>query len=259
MPLRKGVGYGEYTEEKQKHFAGLVNLHVRATKGILGRRKADKHYHYIDLNAGPGRYKDGNGRMYTGSPLLFLDKAMGLSVPFKAFLVEIEKTNCEDLNDWTTAYRAYGDISIIHGDNEDVAPELLNGSSDIPRYGMVYSDPTGSAPPFDMLADLSKLPAYQRIDFVIYLAATNYKRFRRAEHCPVSEFLIEKLRKIGKTTWIVREPTGAHQFTFLIGTNWRRFPDWKKQGFYNVNTPEGEALLALLNFTQEEQRLLLAE
>ncbi|NVM56702.1 MAG: hypothetical protein HWN51_01085, partial [Desulfobacterales bacterium] len=94
---------------------------------------------------------------------------------------------------------------------------------------------------------------YGQIDFIMFISARNYKRELKAEQCSLSEFLFEKLARIQKRQWIVTEPIGKQQFTFLIGTNWVEFPAWKGKGFHRANTAEGRETLARICFTREER------
>ena len=58
---------------------------------------------------------------------------------------------------------------------------------------------------------------------------------------------------VGKKQWLIREPIGKHQWTFMLGTNWKKFPEWKKEGFYRIDTEEGQRVFRRLNWTAGER------
>ena len=111
-------------------------------------------------------------------------------------------------------------------------------------------------PDFDLLAELSKKPAFKYIDFVVYLSATNIKRVRRFEQATGRDakvkLLTDYMKSIDKSTWIIRKPMGKHQWTFAIGSNWVKFPDWEKRGFYRIDSDEGKSMLERLTYTDGE-------
>ena len=41
--------------------------------------------------------------------------------------------------------------------------------------------------------------------------------------------------------------------TFMLGTNWKKFPEWKKEGFYRIDTEEGQRVFRRLNWTAGER------
>lgn len=246
----RNVGQGDHTQQKQDDFQGLLSLHIKIVDGITSKPSNawQRYYTYIDMNAGPGLY---NG--IVGSPILFLSQIERTSIPYSATLIEEEQCNATELNDRVSLLGYHGIVKVVN-DNHDHA--LRNGAAPTKStYGMIYHDPNG-APNFELLAELSRKPAFQRIDFVIYLGATTIKRARGMEKAlgknAKFKLLTDYLNSINKKTWIVRKPVGKNQWTFAVGSNWVNLPDWRKRGFYRIDTPEGKSVLERLTYTDGE-------
>ncbi|MBX7252429.1 MAG: hypothetical protein K1X50_10625, partial [Candidatus Promineofilum sp.] len=93
-------------------------------------------------------------------------------------------------------------------------------------------------------------PEYDRVDFLIYMSAANYKRDRRANG---REYLLDRLARI-KPHWCVQQPHDKHQKTFLLGSKWNGFGKWKHDlAFEPVTTERGRAYLNLINLTADER------
>ena len=251
MPIKNGVGYGDHTQQKQDDFRGLLSLHINIVDGITSKPSNawQRYYSYIDMNAGPG---DQNGII--GSPVLFLSQIERTTIPYQATFIEKEQCNAKRLQSAIGGSQWRGNIKVV---NSDHAVALRNGAApNKSTHGIIYHDPSGSVPDFDLLAELSRRQAFQRIDFVIYLSATNIKRVRRFEQATGRgakvKLLTDYLQSINKSTWIIRKPLGRHQWTFAVGSNWVNFPAWQKRGFYKIDTPEGQAMLERLTYTDSE-------
>lgn len=251
MPIENGVGYGDHTQQKQDDFQGLLSLHISVVDGITSKpgKAWQRYYNYIDMNAGPG-----NQNGIVGSPILFLNRIEQTTIHYQATFIEREQCNAEKLQQLISVRSWHGGIKVV---NNDHAMALRNGASpQKSTYGMIYHDPSGSVPDFTLLAELSTRPEFKFIDFVVYLSATNIKRVRRFEQVTGRDakvkLLTDYLRSINKSTWIIRKPVGRHQWTFAIGSNWVSFPEWKKRGFYQIDTPEGKSMLERLTYTDGE-------
>lgn len=249
--IQRNVGQGDHTQQKQDDFQDLLSLHIKIVDGITSKpgNAWQRYYTYIDMNAGPGLY---NG--IVGSPILFLSQIERTSIPYLATLIEEEQCNATELNGRVAPLGSRGTVKVVN-DNHDHA--LRNGAAPVKStYGMIYHDPNGTVPNFDLLAELSRKPAFQRIDFVVYLSATNIKRVRRFEQATGRDakvkLLTDYMKSIDKSTWVIRKPVGRHQWTFAMGSNWVNLPDWKKRGFYRIDTPEGKSMLERLTYTDGE-------
>lgn len=213
-----------------------------------GKGWVDDAYYYFDLNAGPGLTHD-----YAGSPAIFLQEASKYpSMKVHATLIEVRKDNTEALAKVLAPYHSSTRIfDIRHGDHNDVLPEYFVGQRK-KRLGLVYTDPTGSIPPFDLLAEMSKVSCYAKTDFLISCAATTIKRARGCSVCHQNKHLVYFLGAIDKQYWNVREPLGRHQWTLLIGSNWNAYPTFKHLGFYSASSEKGKAILERLNYSSKE-------
>ena len=57
------------------------------------------------------------------------------------------------------------------------------------------------------------------------------------------------VNKIDKKCWLIREPYGKQQWSFLLGTYGDIFDDYKKYEFYRIDSEEGKDIFYLLNTT----------
>lgn len=252
MPVINGVGFSDSTEVKQKDFEVIVKTHVKAAcMGIINKNKwSDNPYMYFDMNAGPGFY---NG--ISGSPIIFLDEAAKYNnTLFNVFLFESNELNCNELKK-NISDRQYPENINIKILNSDSCLDILNHvpSSGYPKYGLIYSDPTGQVPPFDTLAQISNIHQCKQIDIVVNFAAATIKRLRGSKLCSESQTLKDHLSAINKQYWMVREPCSKHQWSFVIGSNWRDFPAFKKQAFYGIESRRGTSILNYLNYSKKEK------
>jgi len=254
---RDNFGYSDYTVYKQMHLQAILQTHLRVCEAVF--RKNDwphKIYHYFDLHAGPGLYRH-NGRIIKGSPMLFLDAWMAVGLNCRAVFFEIEDDRRTALikNLSVILRRTPLNISVaFHGDHLKFLPCYFDQDAQRPRkkFGLIYADPSGSLPPFELLARFFEGKGYSTLDVLLYCSPTNLKRQLKASTCPVQKRLGDYLELIPKRHWIVREPYGPHQWTFLIGTNWTDFPTFERLGFYRWDSARGKEIFDQLNFTREE-------
>jgi len=239
MPTINGVGFGDHSQDKQDDFRRMIRFHLGLVDHIE-QQWNDRRYTYIDMNAGPGQYEG-----ITGSPLIFLDECVKIGIPYDATFIELDEINANALR-----YHIKADVTVT---NSDHALALRSYRNQPPLgLGLLYHDPTGVVPAFDLLAEVSRYPSLKKIDFMIYLSATNIKRVRLASQTDDVKCLDTYLEAIDKRVWIVRKPRGKEQWTFVIGSNWGDFPDWKKRQFYSVFSPEGKNILDRLTYTETE-------
>lgn len=239
------LGYSsEYTPLKQRHFRGLIRMHLIISRSVIERHSwAVPKYYYFDINAGPGIYED-----LEGSPLIFLKEASSIGLDYQAVFIEKNEEYYVQLRENVEGYE---NVRIIHGDHNDILPRFLAGDNS-KKIGLLYTDPTGSPPPFELLARFSKV--YERLDIAIHLSAANIKRIRRAPQTESTETLGESLAKIDKEHWLIRESVGRHEWTFLVGTKGFRWGEWRKEGFYRLDSERGREIANELNLTVNELR-----
>jgi len=252
MPVIDGVGISDHTPLKESGLGCILRMHMRVTKSIIAKRESFAHpdYHWFDINAGFGQYPE-----CPGSPLVFLNEAKQIGITYQATFIEQDATNVSRLASCIGDNR---NVTILCGDNMRLLPIVagqLSGRRQ--HYGMLYTDPNG-IPSFDLLSGVSRFPVLRKVDFLIYVSATSIKRSRRA-HPDKYVGLTEYLATIDKRHWLLRDisTVGAHQWTFLLGTNWDGFPEYRKEGFYRADTKDGKAIMNILATTQEERAMAM--
>ena len=255
MPVINGIGISPETPIKQDHFKTIVEKHLKIVcDGIFKKNYGwveNNKYFYYDMNAGSGFYEG-----IVGSPLIFLNEAIKYRhVQFNVYLFEIEPDNIVQLERIVSEAHYPPNINIhyIQKDSSVYLTDYLFYSHN-QQFGMVYSDPTGSVPPFDTLAKFSQRKYCQRTDIVINFAASTIKRIRGSSKCIERRCLTDYLSVISKKAWIIRENHGKHQWTFLIGANWINFPEFRGIGFRYADSAEGQSILDNLNMSAREKK-----
>lgn len=256
MPIEHHMGVSVNTKTKQEHLKHIINTHISICEHIINKNSwASRRYLWIDMNAGKGawdpRPDDPQQEPINGSPLVFLNAMMKRPTPFVAFFIDNHKANCDTLRQFTDLFG--NSTSVRNGDNKH---ELIEISNELRRnhYGMVYSDENAMVP-FDTLAKFSEKPQCQRVDILVHMPATTLKRVRSA-YPDRHKQLQDEILGIKKKYWIVREPVSRHQWTFLIGTNWEAFPQFRRHGFHRLNSKDGREVFLKLNHTQQEMGFL---
>jgi hypothetical protein len=252
MPIENGVGYGPYTGVKMQHLSKILDMHMAITREVIKNEHPtfEPVYHYYDLTAGPGKLPDGN----LGSPLVFLDLVSmpKFDVPFTADFIECEQINYDELTKNVSSHPVYHEnhqnIHFHLDDYEKVVPKLMPGKRG-GVFGLAFVDPTGTMPKFGVLNYIAQ--ARYRMEILIYIAAVNVKR----RYDKTSKFLNDYLNEIGKKYWLVREPIkkDAHQWTFLLGSNWDKFKKYESINFYRLDSEEGQRIFRQMNFSKEQR------
>ena len=244
------IGHGVETDDKLVHFEGIMDWTVEMCAG----KYKETPFYYIDLNAGSGQPIP--GRDLIGSPLLaakILNDRYG-DASYRMVCVEQNGANLEELDQTLQTYQDSGDanrnrIQMIHGDNRQEITGIIRSMVRDGR-GVVFHDPNGVPDHLELLPQFRTLP--RQVDVLLYVQATSVKRVRNAfdDGRPDLQQLMDI---VGKKQWLIREPIGKHQWTFMLGTNWKKFPEWKKEGFYRIDTEEGQRVFRRLNWTAGER------
>lgn len=254
MPIINNIGLSNETLIKQEHFREIVRTHLMICNGIFKRNydwSENGNYFYYDLNSGPGCYEG-----ITGSPMIFLKEArIYRNIKFHCFLFEENVSNAAELEANIESMNLPDNfkINVIIKDSEIYLNKYMIYTKNC-KFGMVYSDQNGRIPPFDTLSQFSYHKSNSRIDIVVNMSATNIKRVRGSSKCCENRNLNDYLRSIRKQAWLVRENHGKHQWTFLIGSNWKKFPEFKNIGFWNIQSREGNEIFSNLNSTAREKK-----
>lgn len=264
MQASEGYARSDYTPLKNVHFGLILDMHLSVVRNVFAKSQRgwpDPHYRYIDLTAGPGVY-DGEAQ----SPLIFSERVKHSGVPCRAVFFEREQPTCDTLRQ---ALLAALPNAIVR--NEDFAPDfdaksmghraaggllpLLHDFMPIDKdryYGMVYYDPKPSCPMVEreipFLADVGGHQRMGRMDFLLHLSATCFKRLREK----TGATFLSSLARFGKKAWLVREPQGHHQWTFVLGTNYTEIGEYKRMHFYHAHSKRGRDIILTLEHTREE-------
>lgn len=240
----------EETEPKERDFRGILGMHLQICNGIHGRYGGPP-YLYADLYAGPGhlRFKS---REFPGSPLIFLDLAAKVGMPYDALCFE---------KDPEIAARLRHAVAELNGHR----PEVYAGPCETGfsrwmsemghqrnRLGLIYSDPIRDEIPHRLLAKAAAM--LPKVDILTYVAATQYKRRRGAD--PSRPFLSDHIQKVGKKFALIRRPHGPWQWAFILMSNWENLPEWRKQGFYRLDSPDGAEIMRQLDLSGREHHEL---
>jgi three-Cys-motif partner protein len=202
-------------------------------------------YWYFDINAGAG-YCPGDGE--PGSPVIFAEEARNAGVPARAMLYECERENCDLLRCSMADFKG---VHVYPGDHRET---LLSSIPDVdrPRLGLLYCDPSGTCPPFDLLADFAANKLTERVDLLVYLGATNIKRVHAVHADKGHKRLDQLLASIPKEAWVIREAAGHEHWTFAFGSRWDGIKRMSlgSKGFHPIDGPEGRAILHRLTFAE---------
>lgn len=251
MPLQGSAGYSSYTPVKQEQFRYIVRTHLRIVQAIQAKHRAYTHqeYFYFDLNAGAGM--DGTGR--AGSPLIFLEEATHLAMPFRAYFFERDPETAALLREsiGQLAERMgmlSGAWKLSEGDHSDTIESATHEirSLDLLGYGLAYGDPNGADPPVAPMQTLTHIRALKCLDYLIHVGATSYKRARNGRR------LSTDLRAVGKRHILLREPQDRWQWTFGLLTDWDQHPDFRKMRFHRAESVIGQEIERRMDLTREE-------
>lgn len=231
------MDFSAWTPIKNHIVSGLMGMLMRASRSSMSRYpQSYPTYHYIDMNAADG----------SGSPQIFLDIAHTIGMPCQALLIEQDRHRYAELE---ARYTQRPGVYTYHGDHRQAALTYCQRYLQGKPYGLLYNDNCG-IPSWDTIASISKLQAAEHIDLIINCPATAIKRVRGV--FKRDEFLIDSLNTITKNHWTIRYPEGRWQWTILMGTNWAS-KEWRAQRMYDINSPEGQEALDILNRTRGER------
>lgn len=243
--MNDGYATSACTGTKDFHFRELLRTHIRVVKAIMRKYAwAQQTYFYWDLNSGPGI----DDQRRVGSPIEFITLADEAELKYQAYFFEQNPKHAARLKELVS-----DNAIVVEGDHNDTLPQLLaaiGGTGN--AYGLMYADPTGKIPPFDLIGEVTSHKQFARIDQLIYVSSANIKRGLMAHPGSIRR-LNEYLTLINKKFWIIREPQAKHQWTFLLGTNWTDFPEFEAIGFYRMDTERGKEILHRLSTTNKER------
>lgn len=245
---------GPVTEAKEYDFAGLMAMHIDICRGIIGRQERPAPYLFIDLHGGPGMLEH-EDRRFPGSPLIAVEALERSGMPYQTVHFEENPETAERLKRALAPSIKRGRSTVVPGRFETGMRAWLAASGHQPgRYGFIYSDPISDPIPVSTLNEAARhLP---RVDLLAYVIANDqYKRAnggggRRGR-------VADDIAAVRKTHTLIRRESSAHQFTFVLWTNWTRFPAWTARGFHPAVSTPGKAILDRINYTKAELKELV--
>ncbi len=237
-------GQSLVTPLKEHDLSEILHYLFSIHRAILKKNILPPFLH-CDANSGSGINKD---VCCEGSPRVFIRAAYHYDFLKSAFFIEIEKEYVQEL---IQNIPPFNWITIINEDNKTALPKIIDTKSTPWTHGLIYHDPNGY-PDFELLEEIFKKENAKRLDILIRLEATTIKRCRTAFPDKGYQELGGHLARIKKSDWLIQEPQTAHQFSFLLGSNWPDLSTLKKIGLHLLASDEGRSIFDRLNYTKNE-------
>ncbi len=238
------------TRLKEEDFRGLLKMHLPVCRGILSRHPDWPSYLYVDLHGGPGWLSYRGGPEFPGSPLIAVQEILDAGLQADTLHFEDDPAITRRLQ--SALYDSLMASTTVCAERfeEGVMRWLVEHGRQWNRLGLAYSDPIEDPIPVDTFNLLAQqLP---RVDLLAYVAANNqYKRANANGHGH-GRRLADDIAAVRKHVVLIREPSRAEQYTFILWSNWDRFPEWKRRGFHRLNSPRGQEILAVIDCTKRE-------
>lgn len=262
MPVNKSnIGIGRETPIKQEHFRGIVKIIANAAKSILNQpwsaKRYDPWFRMYDIYCGSGQYKNDDGELIVGSPLVALDVVRSIGIPYQAVFIDKVQDNTDKLA------KLVGKDSFVKiecGENDYVLPNYFVTRK--PCYGYVYVDPNNIDIPLHLLTRMFSYSTFERVDLIINISATALKRAANSSmtkyYGQTFDKMLDELKRY-KPYMVIREPHGRDQWTFIVASNWKNLPEWTKQGFVNLTTAKGIEIFEKLVYTNQQRRDMESE
>lgn len=255
MPVEDGYGYGEHTALKAEHFDKFMRMHLRLCLQVYNSKPFfERKYRYFDLTAGPG-VKNGEDQ----TAMKYVKAVRESCLPHDSWLFERSLATCETLR---TAVGLSLDFHVTNADHlaENGKALLASLRSSMPfenkwlYLGLLYYDVTPCKEQFStlrLLGDLSTRENMQRIDYLFYLSPAKIKQMKLIDG---AMRLGDVIGNIAKKCWLIREPAGNDQWTFLCGTNYADMKEYAAIGFHRLDSQKGKAVFNRLAFTPSERK-----
>jgi hypothetical protein len=184
-----------YTPIKQKKFEAILKTHLWIVRNIQRQPKfknfGKEGFAYFDLMAGPGKCPK-----FEGSPLIALrclKEILGTAdIGYEVVFIEEDKPSyyelCKNVKEAypklegvigseTTEYTSESFcVTIERGRWEETLPEYKVLESKKMHLALIYLDPAGTRPTWQLIQDLTKREDYKTVDWLIDCPAAKEKR-----------------------------------------------------------------------------------
>jgi three-Cys-motif partner protein len=240
--ITKEPGFSDTTRTKLEHFQAILNVHLALTRAVLAKNRYYRRtYHYIDATAGPGWYPE---EQCNGSPLVFLELVKYHALPYQADFIEINPTTFDFLQQHAGSYP---NVRLRRGDFSEVILNVIKDQRKM-QLGLLYVDHNGiggnDLSVFTLLRYAARMRP--RMDVLLHIPVAALKR----NYYNHGQLLSDCMDRVKKEHWLIREPIGGWQWTFLQGSNTDLFKDYKRIGFYRLASPQGQEIYDRLNTIQ---------
>jgi len=251
------IGASKFTQIKQQHFQAILRIHMMIVRSIMKKwYYVNKKYLYADLYSGCGGYFF-EGKWIVGSPVIATNSAGKIGIDMDCHLNDEDAKNISCLKEYV-----FDPISPKFSVSKSSV--CLSNMQDLARknqYGLIYLDPNGH-PEFDGVKAFFSAKNNSKVDVLINCNATVGKRLTSSTaHAMYTNRLVDNMLSIDKKYWLIKEPYkgDSWQFTFVLGTNWSAFPEFKDIGMYSVTSTRGLELLKLFSYSEKERKRLCHE
>lgn len=243
----------DHTYEKQYGLEKLLGQWLSIMDRIVMKHKITSPVLYVDMNAGSGWNQEVD---CIGSPLLFLSESEKHSFSKDIYFIESNANSLISLGERIQECKPKDLLScnLVNGNHSEILPDIAKQHH---GYGLIYHDPNG-LPSFDLMRNVFDQKNMSKVDILIRISGTNYKRIRNGTKAVSSHVrypnLKDQLKSINKKQWIIRDiiDPDPYQWTFLLGTNWTEYKAWESQGFYKIESSKGAAILNRASYTTKE-------
>lgn len=240
---------GPDTPYKQECYRNLLEQLFAIYGAIRSKYPYTQKYpvYLWDLYAGPGRSKK-TGEL--GSPLIACEVALKQSYPIRLHFYEANPHD-EHLLRKHLSQSPYCEANfMVHGENnQSVWHKLRKEEPRREQMGIVYADPSNAdLSGFDNIFEAFSRK-YPMVDLLLNYAAASYKRkVMFADYVSLQD----RLHKIGKKKWFVREPADKWQWTMLLGTNFNGLKAEEKKRWHDSSKPIGQRVFLGINYTSRQ-------
>jgi hypothetical protein len=205
-------------------------------------------YQYIDLNCGPGAYYEG---MLPNVASVFYRLFQKFSFPVHMHLIDKNPKMLELIANWVHSTPRI-QVSYHCGLNTDIAPQIINALPNA-KHGLLVSDPNGPKHLDELIKAIALLDKARYIDWLFHLSGTAINRARNCKKIAFNWFLTDYLEMTGKKRCLLKaSPNRRDKWLLAFATNFVNMGEWKGNGWFFTDKPDGRELLRYLNLSKDE-------